>query len=359
MLNFFTPKISGFGIDLSDLSVKIVNLKKKRGKFFLTAFNRQEIKEGTIEEGEIKNEEALMEAIQKTLHEIKGQKIRNPYCIVSLPETESFVRLVTLPAMKPEEVTEAIKWELEANIPLSVQEIYYDWQIIDNLKPDAKQLDVLVGVLPKKTVDPYLEVLKKVGLKPFIFEIESLATARALVPGGTSGRPLAILDFGAKRTSFFIFSGQAVFFTTSLPIGNNSMVKTLSEKLAISEQKALEIKIKVGIDVKRPQGAVFEALRPAFTEMADKIKVFIDFYENQRPADESKNQINEVLLCGGGANLTGLDEFLSTQLKMTVRPGNPWVNITANPKETVGKLPLDDPLAYATALGLALRNFEK
>lgn len=359
MFDFFTPKISSFGIDLSDLSIKVINLKKQEGRFILACFNRQDIKEGLIEEGEIKQETELIEIIKKAVKEVRGEAIKTKYCIVSLPETESYIRMLQLPLIKEEEVAEAIKWELEANIPHSIDEIYYDWQIMQASQADQKRLDVLVGVLTKKTVDPYLDVLKKANLKPFIFEIESIATGRALIKGSYSAQPIAIVDIGAKRTSFFIFSGWTIYFTTSLPICNNSLIKTLSEHLEVSFQKAKEIKLKVGLDSKHPKSRIFEALRPPLIELAGKIKNFIDFYHDHwLPHQTGGNQINKILLCGGGAKMVGLPEFLSSQLKLEVNLGNPWINISANPAEAIGKLPFDDPPAYATALGLALRGWE-
>jgi type IV pilus assembly protein PilM len=357
MLEFLNPKICGFGIDLSDLSIKIANLKKSGDEFALSSFSRQEIPEGAIDQGEIKKEEVLISVIKEAVKNIKGEPLKTKYCIVSLPETVSFVQMVKMPSMTPEELTEAIKWELEAHIPLSREEIYYDWQIIEHLPTESAgqpvdHLDVLIGVLPKKTVDPYLEVLKKAGLKPFIFEIESVATARALIKNGVAPAPLMIVDFGAKRTGLLIFSGRTIFFTTSLPISNVSLVDSLSKKLNISREKARQIKFKVGLDLGRRESDVFETFQPSMNELVEKIQSYIDFYQEHV---DSGNEISRILLCGGGANLAGLPEFLAANLKMPVEIGNPWVNIFEEPKEIPG-LPPSEALAYTTALGLALRG---
>ncbi|MBU1102321.1 type IV pilus assembly protein PilM [Patescibacteria group bacterium] len=357
MFEFLTPQISSFGIDLSDLSIKIIKLKKTREGFKLASFIRKEIKEGLIEEGEIKKEAELIELIRKAIDGVKGEALKTEYCTVSLPETESFLRMVKLPSMKKEEAAEAIKWELEANIPLSVEEIYYDWQIIEDANANPRQLDILVGVLPKKTVNPYLNVLKKAGLKPLAFEIESIATARALINKDCRQNAILIIDIGAKRTSFFIYSGQAIYFTSSLPISNNQMTKTLSEKLGIALAKAREIKFKVGIDYKHSKSKVFEALKPSLLELSEKIKLSADFHKDHHPS-AAEGKITQVLLCGGGANLAGLPKFLSDQLKRDVTIGNPWINVSDDPSQATGGLQIKDPLAYTTAIGLALRNYE-
>jgi len=350
--------MQGFGIDLSDLSIKIVNLKKKGDDFELASFGRQEITAGLIENGEIKKESELIEIIKKSVKEVSGETLKTKYCVVSLPETESFVRLVNLPLMKKEEVAEAIKWEIEANIPLSLPEIYYDWHMLDPVAARQEHLDVLIGVLPKKTVDPYLSVLKKADLKPLAFEIESLAIARSLVPNGCCEKTLILIDLGAKKTSLVIFSGQTVYFTASLPISNSSIIATLSEKLKIDADKAKQIKIEQGLDYKNPASLVLQALSPSLNEMTEKIRDYINYYQEHLPValGTESNTVNEIILCGGGANFSGLPEFITSKLNLAVSIGNPWVNVFKGPSPNIPGLPLSEALSFTTAIGLAIRG---
>lgn len=368
MFEFLQPKIFGFGIDLSDLSIKIVDLKKERDGFSVASFGRTEIPEGLIEGGDIKKEDELIEVIKKAVRETSKGKIKNKYCVASLPETESFVRMVQLPPMKDEEVAEAIKWELEAQIPLSLEEIYYDWQIIKPLSGLAvsqeggesgksKNLDILIGVLPKKTIDPYLAVFKKAGLHPFVFEIESIATTRALIKNGFSPAPVLIIDLGAKRTGVLIFYGQAIYFTSSLSISNKSLVSKLSEDLRISPVKAKQIKMKVGLDLKRPKSPVFKSLKPPLLEMTCKIKNYIDYFQEHILKNQANiADINELIICGGGANMDGLADFLSSELNLKACIGNPLVNILNKDADNIVGMDAANFLSYTTALGLALRG---
>ncbi len=361
MLESFRQKICGFGIDLSDLSIKIAHLKKEGANFHLASFGRQEIPTGFIDNGDIKQEDKLIEVIKKAVQETKGEALETKYCIVSLPETESFVRVVKLPLMQGVEAAEAIKWEIEANIPLSLEEIYYDWQIIPSAAGQTKNdhLDVLIGVLPKKTVDPYLSVLKKSGLKPLAFEIESVAIARALIKGGKSLQPTMVIDLGARRTNLLIFADQTIYFTTSLPISNSSLEEILSSQLGVSPEKAREIKFKTGLDLDHPQGQVYEALKTPLLGLCEKIKSYLDFFhEHIMPSHGLSEKTGEILLCGGGANLIDLPRFLNSQLNLPVKTGNPWVNIFDNEEQASNAgLPPDELLSFTTALGLALRNY--
>ncbi|KKS65472.1 MAG: type IV pilus assembly protein PilM, type IV pilus assembly protein PilM [Parcubacteria group bacterium GW2011_GWC1_43_12] len=346
-ISFLNPKITQFGIDLSDISIKIAQLKKTKKGYALSSFGRKEIAKGLIEEGEIKNEEKLVETIKEAVKEVKGETIKTPYCAASLPETESFVEVIRMPAMEKKEMAEAIKWEIEAHIPLSQEEIYYDWQIIGR-EPD--HFDVIVGALPKKTVDPYLDVLIKAGLKPMAFEIESIATARTLIKKGESGAFL-VIDIGAKKTSLAIASNKSIFFTTSISFSNISFTAALADSLNISFEEAKKIKMEKGLDDLDPKSRIFQTARLHFAELIAKIKECLDYYTDRCSASR-KEKIDKIMICGGGANLSGLALFLSRELEMPAEIGNPLANVELI--NSVIKIPEEELSSYATALGLAL-----
>lgn len=347
--SLLNPKITHFGIDLSDISIKIAFLDRTKKGFALSSFGRKEIEKGLIEEGEIKNKEKLVETIKEVVKEIQGEPLRTRYCSASLPETESFVEIIRLPLMEKKEISEAIKWEIEAHIPLPQEEIYYDWQIISR---ESDHLDVIVGALPKKTVDPYLDALTEAGLKPSSFEIESIATARALIKKEEKGAFL-IVDIGAKKTSLAIASGKSVYFTTSISFSNSSFVSALADSLNVSLEEAKKIKMEKGLDGLDPQSRIFQTAQLHFAEFVSKIKECLGYYDDRCQVSR-KEKIEKIIICGGGANLSGLALFLSRELELAAEIGNPLANARLIPESM--KIPEEQLTSYATALGLALEQ---
>ena len=86
MLDYLTLKPEVFGIDISDLSLKIIKLKKKKGSLALASFGQMEIKPGIIEQGEIKDEAALSEIIKKALAQVKGERLQTKYVVAPLSD---------------------------------------------------------------------------------------------------------------------------------------------------------------------------------------------------------------------------------------------------------------------------------
>ncbi|MBL7150150.1 MAG: type IV pilus assembly protein PilM [Candidatus Pacebacteria bacterium] len=363
MFKFLTLKPEAFGLDISDLSLKIIKLKKKRGVLGLASFGEAEIKSGIIEEGEIKDEEALAKIIAEAILKVKGEKLKTKYVACSLPEEKAFLQVIQMPKMTEEELKKAVRFEAENYIPLPIEEVYLDFQIVKPLYNHLDHLDVLIAALPKKTVDSYTSCLKKAGFIPWVLEIESQAISRALVKNGVSPFPLLLIDLGATRTGFIIFSGYSLRFTSSIPVSSQKFTEAISRSLKVSFSEAEKLKLKYGLGSKdKKEGeAVFEALIPVLTDLIKQIKTHLSYYQthafHEHLPPDGKG-VFKIFLCGGGTNFKGLGDFLSSELKIPVEISNPWINILPEPLKEVPELPYEKSLSYTTALGLALRGIK-
>jgi type IV pilus assembly protein PilM len=352
----FSQKPTAFGLDISDLSLKIAKLEKKRGGLKLASFGQAKIPKGVIKGGEVKDEKALGEIIKKSLAEVQGKKIKTKYVVLSLPEEKSFLDILQIPVVKKEELEMAVRFEAENHIPLPLTEVYFDFEEIEPVFAHPKYLEVLIAATPQKIVDPYLAALKEADLEPQVLEVECLAIVRALVKEKKTTRPLLIIDFGETRTSFVIFSGKSIRFTSTIPVSSRGLTESIAKNLKISFKKAEKLKIEQGLEGEKE---VFEAMIPPLTDLVEQIKTYLEYYHSHIPKDQllhDGKELEKILLCGGGSLLKGLDGFLSSSLKITVELGNPWANILAEPLKEVPELSFKESIKYTTALGLALRG---
>ena len=373
-MKFLTLHPESFGLDISDLSLKIAKLKRK-GKFLtLASFGETKIPENIIKEGEIKDEDALAKIIKEALLKVKGEKIKTKNVIVSLPEEKAFLQIIQMPKIPLEDLKSAVIYEAENYIPFSIEEVYLDSQIINPLKNHLDHYDVLIAAMPKKIVDSYLSCLQKADLTPLVFEVESLSICRSLIKNGVSPFPVLLIDFGESRTSFVIFSGYSVRFTSFISVSSKMITQAIAQALNINFEKAEELKIKYGLNIPEKiifkkidknshfereiinKEKVFENVFPLFKDLIDQIKNCLNYYQTHSFHEHlaSERKIGKIILSGGGANLKGLPEFLFQKLKVPVELGNPWVNILPEPLNEIPPLPYKESLKYATVLGLAL-----
>ena len=193
---FLNPLLNTFGLDIGDRSFKLVQLVKlRRGakQYRLVAWHEIAVPEGVLVRGEIADIEAAAEHIRKLVGSAKG-KLSGKAVVASLPEPRTFIKIINVTGGTDEaSLKKAVLAEIEQNIPLPTDDIYFDWQVVDEPAPaeaapkaeteaaKAPPSRVLVGAAPKSLVDSYTAMLEQAGLAPIAFEIEAMALPRALV----------------------------------------------------------------------------------------------------------------------------------------------------------------------------------
>lgn len=353
MANYLKPK--AFGLDISDLSLKIIELEKAGADFKLACFGETHIPKGVIEGGQVKKEKELSELIKKAAQNLKGKKLKTKHVVFNLPEEKSFLDILQLPILGEEEMAEAVRFEAANHIPLPLEDVYFDFEKVPPTLSQPKFQEVLVAATPKEIVDPYLNALQQAGFRPQAAEVECSAVARSLTAPDKVQKPLLIVDLGETRTSFIIFSGRSLRFTSTIPISSGGFTESISKILKVDVKKAEKMKQQEGLEGKKK---VFEALVPILTDLIEQIESHLEYYHSHSPkgvAVGNGKQLEKILLCGGGANLKGLTDFLASELKIEVKLGNPLINIEKPTQKDV-RLPQDQALSYTTAIGLALRG---
>ena len=357
-MNLLTLKPEAFGLDISDLSLKLVMLEKKGKDVSLASFGRTGIPPGIVEHGEIKKEKTLADLIKHLVLHIKGKRIKTKYVVCSLPEEKAFLDVIQMPPIIDGELEEAVRLEAENYIPLPINSVYLDSEVVRPLYDHVKNIEVLVGAISKNIVDSYIRTIKLAGFQPLALEIESLAISRAVISKKETAQSLLIIDFGATRTSIIIFGGESVRFTTTIPVSSGGLTNSIAKVLNITPDDAEKLKTTYGMHKKE----IFEATIPPLTDLIEQIKTHLDYYYSHAPREKhsGKNRVvQEIILCGGGALLKGLPEFLESELKIKVKLANPWVNIFKGNLKQIPELSYEKSLGYTTALGLALRGIEE
>jgi type IV pilus assembly protein PilM len=331
-------------LDLSDRSLKYIQLGHHGHNYHLKNFGQETIPLDVVQSGQIKNKPALIEILKKARIEWGLQ-----YVAAALPEESAYIVQMTLPAGTEGNEREAIELQLEEYVPLPASDAIFDFEIL----PQTAH-DVIVSVFPRNMVADYEEVLNAAGLRPVGLEVEAQAIARAVVPRGEAQTVLAI-DFGRTRTSFFIVAGgEVVFSSTTRQLGGDIMTRAVEKHLGLSTAEAETLKLKQGLNTNAGENLA-PALAPALSVLRDEILKLESYWEKHSHENSKAQTISRITLCGGEAALPGLMDYLHGQLNVPVELANVWVNVL-DTNHNAPSLPQRDSLAYATAIGLALRN---
>ncbi len=349
MFESLNPKLNFFGLDISDTSIKLADIKKRDGEFTLSHFEKENLRSGVIEKGKILNEKMLVSKIE----ELVDKSNLSRYVAVSLPEENAFFQVVEVPKVKRERMQEAIEYQAEESIPLPVEDIYLDYQVI---RSKRNGFDVLLAALPKKVVDSRVLAVKKAGLFPVVAEVESMSAVRSLVKNDDSPESLLLIDIGENKTILTVFSKGVIVFTSYVLVSSKDLTKKIAEDNDISKYKAEKLKIEHGL-IDKDRLDIAESLEPLLSEMVEEIEKHLAYYNSCgfKFQNMEGEKLEEIIICGGGAKLKGLPEFLTDKLNLKVRKGDSFVNISDKCRDQIE----GDGLEYATSFGLALRNFNK
>lgn len=359
VFQFVNPfiRLPTMGLDISDRTIKYLRFLQVKDKIRFDLFGEIEIPEGIIINGEIQKEADLVKIFSGWLAR-EGRKTRSSFMVVSLPEEKSYVRLLQLPKIKREDIRGAIRWEIEANIPVPIDELIYDYEIIEqSVAWNEDHIDVLVTAFPKKIVESYVRVLKSAGIRISAMELESQAIIRAVRRRHADNLVRAVADVGRNKIGLTIISAGAIVFTTTVDLGGNTFDTNISRALDISLEEAVKIKMEIGLKKTAYEGKIWGALAPALSVFADQIRRASEYYQGYvEHAHNAEIKVAEVILTGGNANLDGLEMHLSSILKIPVRRGNPFESFGEKMIPAIPPMPKNKSLAYSTAIGLALRG---
>lgn len=347
-------KLNPFGLDISERTIKVVQLGKQKGNHFPSALARVDIPANLINNHVITNEEKLSALVSKALN--VARNLTSNYVVVNVPEAKSFVRIVTMPKMDLAEIDNALPWELEQDIPVPIEQVYMDWQLVEETDDKIK---VLAVAAPRDYIDAMITVLKMAKLKPVAFELESKSTARAAIGIEDKDQSVLLVDISSTATSFAVVSKEVLEYTSSIPTGGNAITEAIAQALSIQPKEAEALKTENGLLTDSKKGNVRQNIIPVLDSIIDEIRNVIKYYEDH---SLFKQAITKVILCGGGAKLHGIDDYVTARLNVGVGKSvghvlicDPWTNVAA-PNARAGFPEPDDSQEYTTAIGLALRG---
>ncbi len=334
---------------------KFLQLRRAGKGFALVGYGSVPLEEAMVIEGVIAEPERLARGLLAALKHPANGHITAHSVASGLPQAHLFSRIITLPAMSHEKLSEAVQWEAQQYIPMPMTDLYLDFEIVAAIKNDqgeVREYEILLAAAPRAIIDSYMKLFEFLKLTPHSLETTLAANIRALHPRGSATEPVMVIDIGSHATDMAIVT-DVVRVTTTVNVGGDSFTQTLMRALKIDEPHAVQIKVSYGIAESGIQSKILTALQPQLNLFVNEVKKLVK-YHAERGADERTKHVQRLLLTGGISRMPGFAEYLSRQLSLPVDISSPWGHRGM-------KLPqgMDEATAtaYTTAFGLAMRGF--
>jgi type IV pilus assembly protein PilM len=349
-----------FGFDIGTRTAKMVQVKGSGHKFGVQGYGHCFFPPETVVEGIIVDPEAMANAIRPVLKKPTFGSINAKRVVTGLPAAKIFTRTLQLPPMDPDDLEQAVRYEVEQYVPVPVNDLSIDYQILNHphqkkasgaSKTEEAQIDVIMVAAPTAIVNSYIKLFEFLELQVEAIEPNLTAVVRAMQNAGQALGTSLIIDMGSSSTDLTIYDG-AIPLTGSVPVGGDHYTNALVKALGIKPDQATEIKVKFGIGPSGMRDKVAGALDPQLKDLVKEARRVLKFYQDR---SEKQRMIDGIIISGGTASMPGLAEYLQQTLKLPLVVANPWKGLDIKKDKAVGS---HDAPMYTTAIGLALRGHD-
>ena len=306
---------------------------------------------GVTRDGEISDGDALA----ATLKELFAQTKLPRNVRVGVANQRLVVRSIRMPQIDDrKELETAVRFQAQDHIPMPIEQSVLDWQVTgQRLGEDGRQMEIVLAAARRDMVSAIVSALEAAGLKPVGIDVAAFGMIRALSDElsaselayaasyeerafgeGGAGAGEAPAPPGASLlcnlgdvTNLAVARGSNCLFTRMSSFGIEGIAQRLAERRALTLEHARQWLLHVGLrePVETIDGdpeivaATRDALAEGASKLADEMRLSLEFYG----AQEGAVAIDEIMACGPGTAIPGLDERLQRDLGYSFRVGRP------------------------------------
>jgi len=293
------------GLDLGSGSIRVVTLKQ--GLWGIEGLDSHYLELPN----ELPYETALRQGLQNLLTSgvLDGEAV-----IVSIPGDEVMSRVITLPFVDPKKIAQVVPYEIEGFIPMNVEDLVIDHQILDIAEEKSR---VLVAAVPKKTIGMYLKCLKEAGIDPKIIGFNSLALYNAVhFLDEFQKEGCLVLDLGRKKSALCVVNKGGLRMIRTLLFGEEKIENELVAKGRVDLQGARKFLRENGLkneELNADGGVLLEAAGEKLDSLIQELKTTL-----QVIISEGGDPVSRIFVCGEGAQIPGLAVYLSQALELSL-----------------------------------------
>jgi type IV pilus assembly protein PilM len=357
-------KNSVLGVDVGSASVKVVQLRKEKGRAILETYG--EIALGPYAGTEIGRAtklqpEKIAEAIKDLMKEAGVSTVDSA---VSIPMRSSMVSIVKLPQMQEKQLSQMVPIEARKYIPVPISEVALDWFVIPKIDGDEEVLmegidgkkvpmmEVLAVAIHNDVLNSFSSIVNLASLNTGFFEVEMFSTIRSTIDSNDNNVPVMIFDMGASATKIYVVERGVVRESHTINKGSQDITLNISKSLNVNVEYAEKLKRNFGKNTSDQDKKIAEiidlTLSPIFSQTNS---VLLNYGRRYNKV------VAKMILVGGGCLLNGIFEKTSEKIGIKIEMGNPFSHTQA--PAFLQEVLKQTGLAFSTALGLALRKLQE
>lgn len=258
---------------------------------------------------------------------------------LSMAELQTFTYI--FPDMPASEIEPAVIWKLKQNPPAGIEFGNLAFDYVSSASVLTKGLCVLVFAVSREAVIERSKLFREFSLSLISLEPKPYAVLQALFWSKSIAKDetVLVLQIGAQQSVVSVIYNGFPCLIRSLNVCGNTLTDSLAKQNQLDWQQAEDLKKSVGP----------AAVGPAISSQLESLSLDIEHsfkYFSHQLIKSPLVSFRRLILCGGAAQLAGLDKFLAQRLA---------VNVEVFHSPLISENVSD----FTSALGLAVRHIEK
>lgn len=234
--------------------------------------------------------------------------------IMALPGDLASIRYLSFPFSDPRKISPVVGYELEGQIPMEIDEMVYDHLILPAHSGSSgeRQTRVMVAAAQKERVSRMLQSTQSIGVNPQVITVPGLSYGYLAQDQESSETLMLVLDVGHRQTQLCLLRGGRPVFVRTLSRGGYHITQALTASHGISFSEAEQLKHMhafltesaeiMAEPVQRIVSSVRQAMRPWNIGLRQSLAA---------ARTDLGQEIDRVVMCGGGSQLKGLDRHVA------------------------------------------------
>lgn len=352
---------SVWGIDLGQCALKALLCRDgdQPGTIVAEAFDYIEYPK-MIGQPDANPAELYKEALETFLsrNDLQGTKVA-----ISVSGQSGLARFIKLPPVESKKVPDIVKYEARQQIPFALEDVVWDYQqMAGGSVEEGFALETEVGLFAMKRDQVYraLKPFTDAGIEVDIVQLTPVALYNFVtfdqmpdIPPVEQYNPddpppsVIVMSLGAGMSDLVVTNGFRVWQRT-VNLGGNNFTKALTKQMKLTFAKAEHLK-RNAMKAEDPK-AVFQAMRPVFSELLEEVQRSLSFFQNiDRTA-----KLGRVVPLGNAMKLRGLHKYLAQNLGLEVTELEGYKNLSGS---AVISSPAfkDNMLSYGACYGLCVQ----
>jgi type IV pilus assembly protein PilM len=343
-----------FGLDISSSSVKMVELADAgKGVFRVERYAIEPLARDAVADGNINNLESAADAVRRA-HKRLGTRLK--HVAMAVPTGAVITKKIVVAAgLREAELEVQVEGEANQYIPFALEEVNLDFQVLGPSPTSPEEQEILIAATRKERVEDRVAVAELAGLKPLVMDVESYAQQTALelvvrsLAGNGKDLNVAVVDVGANVMQVTVLRNDQSVYTREQAFGGSQLTQEIVNRYGMSPEEAENAKRSGGL----PDDFEAEVLRPFMENLSVEVQRALQFFFTLT----QYHSVEHILLAGGSAVITGLDEVVTSRTQVTTSVANPFATMETSNRIQLKRLVVDAP-SLVVACGLAMRRFD-